>query len=524
MGFEHTGKQLNFFGIADANIERIAKQNSKPIMVVIGNPPYNANQLNENENNKNREYPEIDRRIKETYIKHSKAQKTKLYDMYARFLRWASDRLDKDGVIAFVSNSSFLNARSYDGFRKVVANEFNEIYIIDLKGDARTSGEQRRKEGGNIFSDQIRVGVAIYFLVRKKGTKGCHIHYNAISDYVGAEEKKAYLRDNKIINLKFQPIRPDKNNNWLDIADDQWDELIPIASKAGKSQKGTTEPKTIFKLFSTGISTNRDEWIVDIDKNALKSRMMFFAEFYTKELLSKSHDFNPTIKWSRNLKQRFERKLNEPFEPKRIEKLNYRPFCPFYFYNSDVFIDEDGLSEQIFDAGENLVISISGVGSSKKFSALATKFNFSLDLLEKTQGLPLYRYAESGGRTENITDWALGQFQKKYKDRKITKEDIFHYVYAVLHHPAYRAKYEINLKREFPRIPFYEGFWKWAEWGKKLMELHLGYETIKPFPLERLQVETLERSNIQTKLMARKERGKIEIDTATVRAGPGRVR
>ena len=173
MGFLKSGQhQMDFFAMVDENIARVQRQNERRISVIIGNPPYNANQLNENENNKNREYPAIDRRIKETYIKHSTAQKTKLYDMYARFLRWASDRLDRDGVIAFVSNNSFLDARTYDGFRKVVAEEFNHIYVVDLKGNARTSGERRRREGGNVFSDQIRVGVAVNFLVRKHGETG----------------------------------------------------------------------------------------------------------------------------------------------------------------------------------------------------------------------------------------------------------------------------------------------------------------------------------------------------------------
>jgi predicted helicase len=197
MGFQKMGKgQTDFFAMVDANIKRIQRQNEKRISVIIGNPPYNANQLNENENNKNREYPTIDRRIKDTYIHHSTAQKTKLYDMYTRFLRWASDRLDRNGIIAFVSNNLFLDARTYDGFRKVVAEEFNEIYAIDLKGNARTSGERRRREGGNVFSDQIRVGVAIYFLVRKEGEKGCRIWYNAVEDHAAAEDKKAYLHDN----------------------------------------------------------------------------------------------------------------------------------------------------------------------------------------------------------------------------------------------------------------------------------------------------------------------------------------
>ena len=166
----HKGQQGDLFGgMSEENVARIKRQNTKKISVIIGNPPYNANQLNENENNKNREYPEIDRRIKETYVAASKARKTKLYDMYVRFFRWASDRVDENVIVAFVSNSSFIDSRAYDGFRKLVAEEFNEIWLIDLKGNARTSGERRRREGGNVFNDRIRVGVAVYFCVKKKG-------------------------------------------------------------------------------------------------------------------------------------------------------------------------------------------------------------------------------------------------------------------------------------------------------------------------------------------------------------------
>ena len=178
--------RLALGALSEENWIRVQEQNEKPISVIIGNPPYNANQQNENDNNKNREYPEIDRRISETYIAASTAQKTKQYDMYKRFLRWASDRLADDGIIAFVSNSAFLDSRQDDGFRKVVAQEFNELWAIDLKGNARTSGERRRREGGNVFDDKIRVGVAVYFLVRKKGTEGCKVYYNAIEDYVKA--------------------------------------------------------------------------------------------------------------------------------------------------------------------------------------------------------------------------------------------------------------------------------------------------------------------------------------------------
>ena len=202
-----------FGGVSEENVARIKRQNKKKISVIIGNPPYNANQLNENENNKNRVYPEIDRRIKATYIAASTAQKTKLYDMYARFIRWASDRIDENGVVAFISNSSFIDARAFDGFRKCVADDFNEMWIVDLKGNARTSGERRRREGGNIFQNQIRVGIAVYFLVKKRGAKGCRIFYEAVRDYAKADEKREFLSGKRLEERGFDEIKPDKTGS-----------------------------------------------------------------------------------------------------------------------------------------------------------------------------------------------------------------------------------------------------------------------------------------------------------------------
>ena len=266
----YSGKQHALFGLTSENTKRIKRQNSKKISVVIGNPPYNANQLNENENNKNREYPTIDKRIKDTYIKQSTAQKTKLYDMYARFLRWATDRVDKNGIVAFVSNNSFINSRTYDGFRKIVAKDFNEIWMIDLKGNARTSGERRRAEGGNVFSDLIRVGVAVYFLIKKEKEDGCKIYYNAVKDYAKAAEKKEYLRVSKLHSLKFEKVTPDKNNNWINLADNDFESLLPVASKDVKSGKNK---EAMFQLFTNGVATNRDEWVYDFDKKNLKNKI-----------------------------------------------------------------------------------------------------------------------------------------------------------------------------------------------------------------------------------------------------------
>jgi predicted helicase len=532
MGFAKSGQhQMDFLGLVDENTERIERQNERKISVIIGNPPYNANQLNENENNKNREYPDIDRRIKDTYIKHSTAQKTKVYDMYARFLRWAGDRLDRNGVIAFVSNNSFLDARTYDGFRKVVADEFNHIYVIDLKGNARTSGERRRREGGNVFSDQIRVGVAVYFLVRKQGEKGCRIHYNAVPDYAHAEEKKAYLRDNPFADLKFEAIRPDKNHNWLNLVESDWDELIPVASKEAKEAKPAGQAQAIFKFHSLGVSTNRDEWVLDLDEKNLKRKAQFLVGEYNRQVAElrgadlKDIDARAdySIKWSETLKRTLAQGTKLEFDSGLIVNFQYRPFFNVLYYSEKALSDR--LTANHFDIfgpdlkGENTIIAVNV--SNRLFNILASNHLVDLHFNGDSQCLPLYRYTAQGERVDNITDWALAQFREHYGDKRISKENIFHYVYAVLHLPAYREKYALNLKREFPRIPFYEDFRQWVKWGKALMNLHLNYESAKLYRLKREERKGVQ-LNAPTptpRLIARKESGVIEIDAATTLRG-----
>ncbi len=513
MGFGFAGKQLNVFEqITEENSKRITRQNGRKISVVIGNPPYNANQLNENENNKNREYPEIDKRIKESFIHYSTAQKTKVYDMYARFYRWAFDRLDNNGIIAFITNRSFIDSRTFDGFRKCVQNDFDYAYIVDTKSDVRVN-PKISGTAHNIFG--IQTGVAIMFLVHKakKENKICDIRYISMDDFWRKEQKLQWLVENPLKDISFERIVPDKKNNWVNIADTDFDKLLPLADKNVKQGKGN---KAVFEIYSTGISTNRDEWVIDFNEDALKSKMSFFANFYNKN--SKAASFDTAIKWSRNLKQRYEKGLREPFSYKRIIKFNYRPYTPTYLYHSEVFIDEHGLTDSIF-ASSNQAICISGNNSSKPFQSLAVASYPSLDFLEKTQCLPLYRYDKSGKRKDNITEWGLEQFIKKYrvKDRPITKKDIFHYSYAVLNYPAYREKYALNLKRDFPRIPFYKDFFKWAEWGKELMDLHINYETAKPYNLKEVTVNNVE--SPKTKLKVDKEAGTIAIDENTSLTG-----
>lgn len=545
------GKQHDMFGVTSENTERIRRQNSKKISVIIGNPPYNANQLNENENNKNREYPYVDKRIKDTYIKYSTAQKTKVYDMYARFIRWASDRIDKNGIIAYVSNNSFANARTFDGFRKCISEEFNEAHIIDLKGNARTSGERRRKEGGNIFSDEIRVGVAVYFLVKNEKEKGCKIYYNAIEDYAKSDEKKEYLKGRKITDIHFDSINPDNTNNWIELSDDNdWNSLLPVADKNVKLRRSK---EAVFELFSLGVVTARDEWVYDVNESLLEDKVKFLINIYnhdvhkhhgkTKEEIRNAVDY--AIKWTRAVKNDLEKGTKYVFDKRKIIESLYRPYTKKQLYFSNELNEMQYLMKQVFGEDgiqKNITIYISGTSSSKQFSVLSLNLIGGLDLIEKTQCLPLFRYDKDGNRHENITDWGLEQFVNHYQDKTISKEDIFHYTYAVLHNPAYRKKYEVNLKREFPRLPFYEDFRKWAEWGKALMDLHINYETVNPWPLERhdfdvkaeakrqkemfsVAQETEEmyarKPKVKVKLKADKTAGIIEIDELTfLRAVP----
>lgn len=333
MGFEHTGKQLNFFGLTDANSERIVKQNSKPIMLVIGNPPYSANQASENDNNKNREYPEIDKRIKDTYIYQSTAQKTKVYDMYARFYRWASDRLDKNGIIAFITNSSFLDSKTFDGFRKIVSDEFSHIYIVDLGGNIRNNPKLSGTTH-NVFGIQTGVAIAFFVKTDKKGKSAAQIFYTRRPEMELASEKLDYLQSTKVSEIKFERISPDKNNNWINLTENNWDDLIPIASKEVKLSKGKKEYKTIFRTFSLGVVTSRDEWVYDHNPKNLEEKIRFLIGVYNNDVekLSKTDQdkiagqLNYSIKYTRAVKKDLSEGKKYKFNQEKIVESMYRPF------------------------------------------------------------------------------------------------------------------------------------------------------------------------------------------------------
>ncbi|MDP3316489.1 MAG: type ISP restriction/modification enzyme [Devosia sp.] len=554
-----------FAGLSDENIERVKRQNRRKISVIIGNPPYNANQQNENDNNKNRAYPHIDAAIKSTYIAQSKAQKTKVYDMYARFFRWASDRLGDEGVIAFVTNNSFVKKDNYDGFRKVAEQEFHDVYVVDLKGDARTSGEPRRQEGANIFDDQIKVGIAISFFVKKRASKGCTIHYSAVRDYAKLDEKRAYIAGKRVSEFLFDRVKPDKRHNWVGLTETGWDEFVPLADKETKAARWATRERALFKSYSLGVSTNRDEWLYDLDAQQLAQKAELLAVKYGA-VSPNTEDFPAGLKWSETLKRRKAAGQQETYDTSRIRRSAYRPFAATWHYQSPLFVDRPGWSGEAFPLGEtNRSITFNDKGSRTGVCILATDGPADLHFgaaIDAYQQVTRYRYAADGTRYDNITEWGLKQFQKAYgmnglldpargegggEDqpaavataphpeplpggesgkkgrRQLTKDDIFHYVYAVLHDPVYREKYALNLKREFPRIPFYPDFWKWVGWGEKLMALHVGYENVEPYALQRIDAvdERALAAGVSPKAMlkADKENGSIRLDSETQLTG-----
>lgn len=503
-GFGVSSAQHSLFGSVSAeNLERVKRQNTRPLRVIIGNPPYRANQANENDNNKNREYKQIDRRIKETYVAASSAQKTKLYDMYSRFLRWATDRLKEEGIVAFVSNSSFIDAKNFDGFRKVVPTEFDHIYVIDMKGNANTSGDRRKREGGNVFNDQIKVGVAVYFLVKtakgKKKSQDSQIWYFSVPDFWKASDKLGFLATTKFEDVDFERIRPDDKHNWLGQAEHDWDDFIAIADKEEKTSGDLMTAQTVFWRYSLGTASNRDEWIYDLDEANLIRKIKYFISIYESDRKKWSKlsttvpiaDFvDRQIKWTSELEEKMTKGLQLAYSQEGVRISSYRPFVNSYTYFSKHIVHRIYQIDNIFGVDkpyENKLIAISGPNSQKPFQVLATNQIPSLDYLEKTQCLPLYWYDSRDNRINNVPPRTLKAFQSHYADTSITREDIFHYVYAVLHHPAYREKYALNLKQEFPRIPFYPDFRQWAAWGQELMDLHIGFETAEPYPLERIE-------------------------------------
>jgi predicted helicase len=352
-GKGHFGDLLG--ALSDENVARIKRQNERKISVIIGNPPYNANQLNENENNKNREYPAIDKRVKETYIAASTAQKTKLYDMYARFFRWASERIEENGIVAFVTNRSFLDSRAFDGFRKRIVGEFNDIWVLDLGGDVR-SDPRLSGTRNNVFG--IQTGVAISLLVKRAKGENCRIRYARRPQLETAEEKLSFLATARLDRIPFEELDPDRSGNWLNRVDLDDADGIPIADKSTKSVKISAQERAIFKSFSFGVVTNRDDWVYAHDDASLVGKVGWLVRVYNedRQRLKSVNDpkeraslLGNEIKWTRSVKRDLGKNV-EYFKDGQIITALYRPFSKRLLYFSSKLNEMPNRMPEFFGA------------------------------------------------------------------------------------------------------------------------------------------------------------------------------
>ena len=476
-----------------ANTERVEKQKQTPMFVVIGNPPYNMGQVNENDNNKNRKYEAMDKRISETYATDSTATlRTAVYDPYIKAIRWALDRVGDEGVVAFVTNNSFLDGLAFDGMRKHLAADCDTIYVLDLGGNARKG---LKVSDANVFG--IRVGVSINLFVknRQNPSESSRIFYYRTDDLWNKTQKFDFLSESQHVGgIAWKPIQPDVRHTWLtEGLHAEFDTFIPMGSKAAKVNSGEAVD-VIFKTYSGGVKTNRDAWVCNFNRNALTKNMSRLIENYNVEVArwgqrtdrdTNLDDFvvsdETKIKWSSTLKQKLKSGQNTVFTEAKIRSSLYRPFTRLNLYFDRMMNDRVLVFPSIFPTPqtetENRVIWLK-VG--KEWPMFGLMVNQFPDQLPQggSQCFPFYTYDEDGtNRRENITDWALAEFSTHYRDDTITKWDIFHYNYGLLHHPDYRETYEANLKRDLPHIPFAKDFWGFAEAGARLADLHVNYET-----------------------------------------------
>ncbi|MFG0243804.1 MAG: DEAD/DEAH box helicase [Phycisphaerales bacterium JB054] len=522
----YEAKQGQIEGTFPENSKRAKRQQQSPIRVVIANPPYSAQQQSENDNNKGLSYPALDERIAETYAAVSNAKLHKnLYDSYIRAIRWASDRIKDRGVIGFVTNGSFIDANNMDGLRGCLTDEFASIYVFNLRGNARTQGEERRKEKGNVFGGGTRTPVAITLLVKNPNgvASTAGLYYHDIGDYLDRDEKLRIVRKfasiGGIANAKrWRTITPNDEHDWINQRDPAFDAFVPLGDKDGSD---TQEP--VFETYSLGVVTNRDAWVYNTSSMVLKKTVNLLIASYQREMtayqnaiagLSKTDapelesvvDSDPAkINWTRSLKADARKGKALKYEDDAPRIALYRPFSKRWMYFSR------RLNEMVYKmpsffptpSHPNLVIPALGVGASSDFSTVIADTVVDLEMVSKGQCFPLYVYEridedgtlDLGGdetdtvdgyrRRHAITDATLRAFRNAY-EKKLSKEDIFYYVYGILHSPEYRSRFAADLKKMLPRLPLTKDtadFWTFSKAGRELAEWHLNYESVEPWPV-----------------------------------------
>ena len=508
---EHGDNDI-FSQLFPENSNRVLKQKKAPVRVIVGNPPYSVGQKSANDDAANIKYPHLDRRIEKSYSKNSSANLNKsLYDSYIKAFRWASDRISqiKDGgIVAFISNGAWIDGNAQDGMRQCLQNEFTSIYILNLRGNQRTSGELSRKEGGKIFGSGSRTPITITFLVKNPKKQGkATIYYHDIGDYLTREQKLKKVHDYFSINgVDWKVLQPNEKNDWINLRDGAFDNLIPLFPE----KKYNLQEQSFFSTYAIGVATNRDSWVYGFSKikiiNNVDNLLAFYNEqknAYSKGELSEFSKDETKISWTVNLKKDAVNGNNIKYNSDAFIISHYRPYNKLSLYYDRTLIERPGQWRKIYpnDALKNTIISMNGIGGSKSFSPFVTNVIPNLHLIENGQYFPLYWYEENKHkqktlfddnpdddyiRHDGITDWILKEVRSRYGGAKnITKEMIFYYVYGLLHSKDYRERFAADLKKSLPRIPIVEkieDFMAFYKAGKQLADLHLNYESVPACP------------------------------------------
>lgn len=531
------------------NSERIDRQRDLPIEVIVGNPPYSAGQSAT-------DYPRLDDKIRGTYVKHSHATNlNSLYDSYIRAIRWASDRIKEQGIVAFVTNGGWLDGNTTAGLRKCLSDEFSAAYIFDLKGNRRLSGEMARRDGGQIFLPSPGGGggsqapVSLIFLVKTPGHIGpAEIHYHDIGDYLSTREKLDRIEDfGSYRAMPWQPIQPNKYHDWLNQRSEDFYTL--------KALHG--EDRAIFSTIQRGVETSRDIWLYSFNKEKLSERTRNMVEFYNSEVdrtqpvleqdkasaaqkaqkaKTLVYSDDSKIKWTSSLLQTLAKGSKASFDEEKLTLSTYRAFVKQWLYYDRIFNHRYKARLWPTPHHDNRVIQITGTGTSIPFSCLISNTIIDVQSLSNGQCYPLYHYEpfdpgkhlgmfddleviDGYVKRDAITDEALADFQAHYGDDTITKEGIFYYVYGVLHSQAYRQKYAANLKRDGTRVPYAPDFHAFRQAGEKLAELHTGYEEVELYPLgedsDKLNLDPDEHYRIK-KMRFDGKRGEQDFSTVVV--------
>ena len=507
--FQMTERKDSLALLLEDNSDRRIHQKAQDIRVIVGNPPWMVGK-------KDHGYPQLYRQIENTYAARSTATlKNSLYDSYKLAIRWASDRIGKKGVIGFVTNGSWLDGNVDSGIRACLAEEFTSIHVLNLRGNQRTQGELSKREGGKVFGSGSRAPVAISILVRNPDRKdrGCRIRYHDIGDYLTAEDKLAAVaKAGSIAGIgPWRTITPDRRNDWIHKSEPGFDRLYPLGSKAAR---GNMAGEKVFQLYSRGLATSRDASLYNFSRSSCAENARRMIEEYGEALAELG--LRPTAEaarraadqhakhthWDRELLNNLRRRKEVTFDRVRIRRTAYRPFVKQHCYMDYTLVNNKYQQGRIFPEADtkNRAICVPGVGSTKPFSALMVDVMPDLHFVAFGQCFPRYRFEEAPvpkedglfkeefprkrQRVDNITDFALDRFRTHYSDLEITKDDVFDYIYGILHAPDFRAAFPNALSKELARIPLARSFETFASAGRKLAELHVGYENCPEHPLD----------------------------------------